>query len=56
LTGSQFQGGDGDQDNAPDLIDWVGMQASGRVGHTPDPNTPDDIFTSSKGWNPTTGS
>ena len=28
------------------------MQASGRVGHTPDPNTPDDIFTSSKELEP----
>ena len=52
LRGSQFQGGDGDQDNAADLIDWLGMQASGRVGHTPDPNTPDDIFTSSKELTP----
>ena len=57
--GSQFQGGDGDQDNATGLIDWQGMQASGRVGHTSDPNKEDDSFTSSKelepdGWELTT--
>jgi hypothetical protein len=44
LPGSEFQGGDGDQSVAPGLIDWQGLQASGRVGHTADPQTDDDIF------------
>jgi hypothetical protein len=44
LPGSQFQGGDGNQDNAPGLIDWQGLQADGRVGHTSDPQANDDIF------------
>jgi hypothetical protein len=46
LPGSQFQGGDGDQDDAPavGLIDWQGLQADGRVGHTTDPQANDDIF------------
>jgi hypothetical protein len=45
LPGSQFQGGDGNQDNVPALIDWQGMQADGQVGHTSDPNAQDNIFT-----------
>ena len=46
LPGSQFQGGDGDQDDAPalGLIDWQGLHADGRVGHTTDPQANDDIF------------
>jgi hypothetical protein len=44
LPGSQFQGGDGNQDNASGLIDWQGFQADGRVGHTSDPQANDDIF------------
>ena len=37
LQGSNFQGGDGNQDNAPPLVDWQGLQASpGRVVHNPD--------------------
>ncbi len=44
LPGSQFQGGDGDQNNAPPLIDWQGLQADGRVGHTSDYNPSDDAF------------
>jgi hypothetical protein len=44
LPGSQFQGGDGNQDNAPGLIDWQGLQADGRVGHTSDPQANDNIF------------
>lgn len=45
LPGSQFQGGDGNQDNAAGLIDWQGMQADGKVGHTSDPQANDNIFT-----------
>jgi hypothetical protein len=44
LPGSQFQGGDGNEDNAPGLIDWQGLEADGRVAHTVDPNGKDDIF------------
>jgi hypothetical protein len=48
LPGSQFQGGDGNQDNPspnPDkLIDWRGLQAGGQVQHTSDPTDPDNIF------------
>ena len=44
LPGSQFQGGDGDQDNATGLIDWQGLQADGQVDHTSDPNAQDNIF------------
>jgi hypothetical protein len=44
LRGSQFQGGDGNQANAPGLIDWQGLQASGRVGYTFDPQTNDNVF------------
>ena len=44
LPGSQFQGGDGNQGDAPGLIDWEGLQASGRFGHTSDPQANDDIF------------
>lgn len=44
LAGSQFQGADGNQDNAPGLIDWQGLRADGRVRHTADPNASDDIF------------
>jgi hypothetical protein len=44
LPGSFFQGGDGDQLNAPGLIDWEGLQADGRVVPTVDPNAPDNIF------------
>jgi len=46
LPGSQFQGGDGNQDDAPSLgyIDWQGLQLDGRVEHVSDPNARDDIF------------
>jgi hypothetical protein len=44
LPGSFFQGGDGDQLNAPGLIDWEGLEADGRVVHTVDPNAQDNIF------------
>lgn len=49
LPASQFQGGDGDQDNpSPDpnmWIDWQGLQVDGRVSHTSDPQTNDNVFT-----------
>jgi hypothetical protein len=60
LPGSQFQGGDGNQDNAAPLIDWQGLQADGRVGHTSDPNANDNVFASGSeegnpdGWGFTT--
>jgi hypothetical protein len=44
LPGSQFQGGDGNQDNATGLIDWQGLQAEGQVDHTSDPQTNDNVF------------
>jgi hypothetical protein len=44
LPGSQFQGGDGNQIDAPGLIDWQGLQVNGRVGHTSDPQAQDDVF------------
>jgi hypothetical protein len=50
LPGSQFQGGDGNQDNGTDpvtgapLIDWHGLQADGRVGQTSDPQAEDNVF------------
>jgi hypothetical protein len=56
LPGSQFQGGDGDQNNAPDLtpplIDWQGLQADGKVAHTPDPQANDNVFTGGKELSP----
>jgi hypothetical protein len=45
LPGSQFQGADGNQDDAPPLIDWQAMQAAGRVDHNPDENEQDTAFT-----------
>ena len=45
LTGSTFQGGDGNQDDAAPLDDWQGLQAAGRVVHNPDPNAQDTAFT-----------
>jgi uncharacterized repeat protein (TIGR01451 family) len=44
LPGSSFQGGDGDQDNAPPRIDWQALQGAGVVEHSPDPNAQDDAF------------
>jgi hypothetical protein len=44
LPGSQFQGGDGNQDDTSTLIDWQGLQADERVEHTSDPNERDDVF------------
>jgi hypothetical protein len=46
LPGSDFQGADGDQDDAPPLIDWETLEADGRVEHSPDPNAEDSAFTS----------
>jgi hypothetical protein len=44
LSGSSFQGGDGDQDDQAPHVDWQGFQASGRVSHSPDPNANDSAF------------
>jgi hypothetical protein len=44
LPGSSFQGADGDQDDAPGLLDWQGLQAAGAVKHSPDPNDQDSAF------------
>jgi hypothetical protein len=44
LPGSQFQGGDGNQDDTATLIDWQGLQADERVQHTSDPNAEDNVF------------
>jgi uncharacterized repeat protein (TIGR01451 family) len=45
LPGSNFQGADGNQDDAGRLIDWQAMEAAGRVIHSPDPNEADSAFT-----------
>ena len=45
LPGSSFQGADGNQDDAPPLVDWEARQASGQVRHSPDPNEQDTAFT-----------
>lgn len=44
LTGSTFQGGDGNQDDAAPHVDWQGLQAAGRVVHNPDANAQDTAF------------
>jgi hypothetical protein len=44
LPDSSFQGGDGNQDDAPEGIDWQALQAAGRVHHSPDPNAEDSAF------------
>jgi hypothetical protein len=45
-TGSDFQGGDGNQVDDDAHIDWQGLEQSGRVGHTSDlPQGSDDHFT-----------
>jgi hypothetical protein len=44
LPGSQFQGGDGDQDEPSPFIDWQGLAADGRVTHVSDPQSPDNVF------------
>jgi hypothetical protein len=60
LPGSIFQGADGDQDDAPPLIDWQGV--AGRVQHSPDDNDADTAFAGGSeellpgGWGLTTAS
>ena len=44
LAGSSFQGADGNQDDAPPLTDWAGVNAAGRVVHSPDPSAADSAF------------
>jgi hypothetical protein len=44
LTGSAFQGGDGNQDDATPYVDWQGLQAANSVAHKGDPNAQDTIF------------
>ena len=44
LDPSIFQGGDGNQDDAPSLIDWEALDGAGRVVHNPDPNAEDSAF------------
>ena len=44
LPGSDFQGADGDQDDAAPLIDWQALQAAARVQHNPDENDEDTAF------------
>jgi hypothetical protein len=44
LTGSTFQGGDGDQVDQAPWIDWETLQAQHRVRHNPDPNAQDTAF------------
>jgi hypothetical protein len=62
LPGSQFQGADGDQDDAAPLLDWETLQAQGRVEHNPDPNAADSAFSGGSsedepgGWDLTTES
>jgi hypothetical protein len=45
LPGSNFQGADGNQDDAAPRIDWQALQAAGRVRTSPDPNADDSAFT-----------
>ena len=44
LAGSAFQGGDGNQADQSPYVDWQGLQAAGRVVHSPDPNAADSAF------------
>ena len=44
LTGSTFQGADGDQISAAPLSDWDALQSAGRVGHNADDNANDTAF------------
>ena len=44
LAGSAFLGGDGNQDDQAPYLDWQGLQAAGRVVHSPDPNAADSAF------------
>jgi hypothetical protein len=45
LDGSNFQGADGNQDDASPFDDWQAMQAAGRAYHNADPNAEDTAFT-----------
>ena len=44
LPRSTFQGADGNQNDTATLIDWQGLSAEGRVGHTSDNNPQDTAF------------
>jgi uncharacterized repeat protein (TIGR01451 family) len=44
LPDSNFQGADGNQDDAARFVDWQAMDAAGRVRHSPDPNDEDSAF------------
>ena len=44
LAGSAFLGGDGNQDDQASYLDWQGLQAAGRVVHSPDPSGADSAF------------
>jgi hypothetical protein len=44
LPGSDFQGADGNQDDAAPRIDWQALQAAARVKHNPDENDEDTAF------------
>ena len=44
LPGSQFQGADGDEDDASTLVDEQALQAAGRLGHSADANDRDSAF------------
>jgi uncharacterized repeat protein (TIGR01451 family) len=44
LPDSNFQGADGNQDDAAPLVDWQAMDAARRVRHNPDPNDQDSAF------------
>jgi hypothetical protein len=44
LPGSQFQGADGNQDDALPLTDWQALEATSRVNHTSDDNAEDSAF------------
>jgi hypothetical protein len=44
LPGSEFQGGDGDQNDATPYVDWQHLQAIGAAVHAPDHEGPDSAF------------
>jgi len=44
LPGSQFQGGDGNEDDAARVVDEQAFQAAGRLGHSADANGQDSAF------------
>jgi hypothetical protein len=46
LTGSNFQGGDGDQADTPLYDDWASRQLAGKVTRAPDDNVRDTAFSS----------